>query len=105
MSDLSPRSKEKRKLAKHIQRSFKQTGEAPVTTTDFYRVGKLLGKGAFGKVNLAIHKMTEKVLLLLYLNAYVVRCDQEYQQDIPLGGELEAEGHAGGVHSEAHTPS
>ena len=58
MSDLSPRSKQKRKLTKHIERSFRQTKEPPVTTTDFYRIGKMLGKGAFGKVNLAIHRLT-----------------------------------------------
>ena len=34
------------------------------TTTDFYRIGKLLGKGAFGKVNLCIHKLTEKMVAI-----------------------------------------
>ena len=82
MSDLSPHSKEKRKIAKHIQRSFRQTKEAPVTTTEFYRIGKMLGKGAFGKVNLAIHKLTDKVGVRVRYR--VVRRSEEHQQDVPL---------------------
>ena len=68
MSDLSPRTKQKRKLTKHIQRSFRHTKEPPVTTTDFYRIGKMLGKGAFGKVNLAIHRLTEKFVAIKSVN-------------------------------------
>jgi serine/threonine protein kinase len=44
---------------KLIKLSFRQTGKAPDTTIDFYRIGKALGKGAFGKVNLAVHKLTQ----------------------------------------------
>lgn len=31
--------------------------EPPKTTPEYYRIGKMLGKGAFGRVNLAIHKL------------------------------------------------
>lgn len=37
---------------------------APPTTIEFYRVGKSLGKGAFGKVNLAVHKLTQSLCVL-----------------------------------------
>jgi hypothetical protein len=35
-----------------------------VTETQFYRVGRVLGKGAFGKVNLAINRLTNKFVAL-----------------------------------------
>ena len=53
---------------KHIRLSFKQTGLAPSTTVDFYRIGKVLGKGAFGKVNLALHKLTQKFAAIKSIN-------------------------------------
>ena len=42
------------KLIKLINISFKQSsiGQAPDTIIDFYRIGKVLDKEAFGKVNL-----------------------------------------------------
>ena len=30
----------------------------------FYRVGKMLGRGAFGKVNLAMHKLSRKLVAM-----------------------------------------
>ena len=51
-----------------IQGSFEATGEPPVTTTDFYRIGKMLGRGAFGKVNLAMHKLIRKLVAIKSLN-------------------------------------
>ncbi|CAJ1462339.1 unnamed protein product [Effrenium voratum] len=33
----------------------------PVNSLEFYAVGRLLGKGAFGKVNVAVHKVTEEL--------------------------------------------
>jgi serine/threonine protein kinase len=34
------------------------------TKTEFYKIGKVIGKGAFGKVNLAIHRLTSKFVAL-----------------------------------------
>ena len=44
--------------------AFEKRSEPPTTTIDFYRIGKMLGRGAFGKVNLAMHKMVRKLVAL-----------------------------------------
>lgn len=64
----SPRSKQIRKLIKLVKLSFKQQIDIPQTTIDFYRIGKVLGKGAFGKVNLAVHKLTECLCAVKSIN-------------------------------------
>jgi serine/threonine protein kinase len=48
--------------------SFKKTGDAPVTTPESYRAGKMLGRGAFGKVNLGMHKLTRKLIAIKSIN-------------------------------------
>lgn len=65
---MSPRSREIARVMKFVEKSFKETGEPPVTTTDFYRIGKMLGRGAFGKVNLAMHKLVRKLVAIKSLN-------------------------------------
>mgnify|MGYP000878724110 CR=1 FL=1 len=34
------------------------------TKPEYYKIGKVIGKGAFGKVNLAIHRLTGKFVAL-----------------------------------------
>jgi serine/threonine protein kinase len=46
------------KLIEFIKNSFKSNGCAPSTSLDFYKVGRQIGNGAFGKVNLAVHRLT-----------------------------------------------
>lgn len=46
------------KLIEYIKTSFKSSGCAPVTSLDFYKIGRQIGNGAFGKVNLAVHRLT-----------------------------------------------
>lgn len=48
--------------------AFDEKSEPPVTTIDFYRIGKMLGRGAFGKVNLAMHKLVRKLVAIKSLN-------------------------------------
>lgn len=45
----------------------------PTTTVDFYRAGKILGKGAFGKVSLALHKLAKKLVALKLLNKELIK--------------------------------
>jgi len=40
----------------------------PQTTVEFYRVGPVLGKGAFGKVNLALHLLTQGMVAIKSIN-------------------------------------
>lgn len=54
----------KEELISYIYSYYKNNKEHFPTTTGFYRIGKLLGKGAFGKVNLGIHKLTEKMVAI-----------------------------------------
>lgn len=56
---MSPLSKDVFKLQKIIKLNFKKYNEPPTTTCEFYRIGRVLGRGAFGKVNLACHKLSE----------------------------------------------
>lgn len=51
-----------------VDKSFKSKKEPPETKLDFYRIGKMLGRGAFGKVNLAMHKLVRKLVALKSLN-------------------------------------
>lgn len=66
-SEFSPRMQEKRTLVKMIKAAFSKN-ERPVTTAEFYRIGKMLGKGAFGRVNLAMHKVTDQLVAVKSMN-------------------------------------
>ena len=55
-------------LSNIIRKSFLQKGDAPKTTPNFYRAGKMLGRGAFGKVSLGMHKLSRKLVALKCIN-------------------------------------
>lgn len=48
------------KLIRHIKEYIKEHKKLPPTTCDYYKFLKLVGKGAFGKVTLGVHKLTGK---------------------------------------------
>jgi hypothetical protein len=51
---------DREKLIKYIKLYTKKKMDVPETTLDYYKFVKLIGKGAFGKVTLGIHKLTGK---------------------------------------------
>jgi len=65
---FSPRVMEMCALSAKIKEAFKKTGDAPKTSTEHYRAGKMLGRGAFGKVNLGMHKLTRKLVAIKSIN-------------------------------------
>ena len=65
---LSPRSQEIGYVMKRVEHAFASTNNPPGTDISFYRIGKMLGRGAFGKVNLAMHKLVRKLVALKSLN-------------------------------------
>lgn len=58
------------------------TSNPPIkTTAEFYRIGKMLGKGAFGRVNLSMHKVTEHLVAVKSMNK------QYLSQEASIDGE------------------
>lgn len=53
---------------KEIKISFKKNQVAPKTELRFYKVGRLLGRGGFGKVNLGLHKLTRRLVAIKSIN-------------------------------------
>lgn len=59
---------EREKLSSYIKNYFKEKGHYPKSSLNFYKCGRLLGKGAFGKVNLALHIASGKLVAIKSFN-------------------------------------
>jgi serine/threonine protein kinase len=55
---------EREKLIKFITNYVQKENEIPPTTLDYYKLIRMIGKGAFGKVMLGIHKLTGKYVAI-----------------------------------------
>lgn len=49
--------------------------EVPMTTLDYYKFMKLIGKGAFGKVTLGIHKLSGKQVAIKTVDKSLMKDD------------------------------
>lgn len=61
-------TKSKEDLIEQIKSYIRENGKEPETKAKFYRVGKLLGRGAFGKVSLGMHKATNQLVAIKSIN-------------------------------------
>ena len=57
----SERKREIWKIKRAVKLSFKKDLCPPATELRFYKIGRVLGKGAYGKVNLALHVLTRRL--------------------------------------------
>lgn len=66
--ELTPTTRVNHKIIKKIKSSFATKNQPPETLVENYKIGKVMGKGAFGKVNLAIHRLSSKFVALKSIN-------------------------------------
>jgi serine/threonine protein kinase len=66
---------DREKLIKYIKLYTKKRMEVPETTLDYYKFVKLIGKGAFGKVTLGIHKLTGKQVAIKTVDKSLMKDD------------------------------
>ena len=78
-------NKDLSKLSKLIRLHFQTYQQPPPTTSQFYRIGRVLGKGAFGKVSLAMHKLSEQLVAIKSM----VKETLQNQKDLRRRTELE----------------
>lgn len=68
------------RLKDHIKSNFGSMGTMMKSTSDFYRIGRVLGRGAFGKVNLACHKISEHLVAIKSIEYAVLRNEKEHKR-------------------------
>ncbi len=66
---------EREKLIKYISIFTSKKFQVPETTLDYYKFTKLIGKGAFGKVTLGIHKLTGKQVAIKTVDKQLMKDD------------------------------
>ena len=56
------------KLVSYIKDYYKNNNSYPKTSLNFYKIGRILGKGAFGKVNIALHLASGRLVAIKSFN-------------------------------------
>ena len=60
--------KESLKLSRYISKYYNQYKKYPETSLNFYKYGRLIGQGAFGKVNLGLNILTGRIVAVKSFN-------------------------------------
>ena len=68
MKDSTYYMKESEILSKFIKEYYNKNKEYPKTDLSFYKYGRMIGKGAFGKVNLGLNILTGRVVAIKSFN-------------------------------------
>ena len=60
--------KESEKLSTYLKKYYNKYHEYPKTKLAFYKFGRLIGRGAFGKVNLGLHILSGRIVAIKSFN-------------------------------------
>jgi serine/threonine protein kinase len=65
-----------------IRLYYQEYKEMKSSNCEFYRIGRVLGRGAFGKVNLACHKVCEHLVAIKSIEKKVLRNEKEQKKRV-----------------------
>jgi len=75
MHDLKEEEQEVWRMKRMIKMNLKRYFCPPDTTLKMYKIGRVLGKGAYGKVNIAIQKLSKKICAVKSINMKKVKSE------------------------------
>ena len=64
-------------ISSYIKNYFQKNKKYPTTKMKFYKYGRLLGKGAFGKVNLCLHTLTGRLVAIKSINKEKIKNERQ----------------------------
>ena len=67
-------------LSKYIKNYYNKHNDYPKTKISFYKFGRLIGRGAFGKVNLGLHILTGKIVAIKSFNKSNLKDENSIQK-------------------------
>ena len=74
--------KESQKLSNYIKNYYAKNKKYPETNLNFYKYGRLIGQGAFGKVNLGLNILTGRVVAIKSFNKKNLNSNSENMKKI-----------------------
>ena len=74
--------KQSNKLSNYIKNYYKKFNSYPPTGINFYKYGRLIGQGAFGKVNIGLNILSGRVVAIKSFNKEKLRLNSENMKKI-----------------------
>ncbi len=68
IKDLNYYKNESKKLSEKIKNYYIKNKEYPETTLEYYKIGRSIGHGGFGKVNLSLHILSGRIVAIKSIN-------------------------------------
>jgi hypothetical protein len=73
---------QRKQLISHIAQSFALTNAPPTSTSDYYKLVRMIGKGAFGKVVLGVHKLTGTEVAIKLIDKECIRRSEHNKRKV-----------------------